>query len=178
VLAVAFSKGGEYFASAGTDEQVMVWKTNFDQVPDSNPMINDLAKSTTMMTNNDDDRQYDTHVKPKVSANGSQSQRDRESPLTVSTNEINNPNFDLFTGNSDITNGRKPFAAKVLSHGSNENVPFHSNGTQNSTNGAVPVNIANTLQHIVQQLDILTQVCPCCFLSHDYSEVFPIVFIF
>ena len=32
-LSVSFSKSGEYFASAGTDEQVMVWKTNFDQIP-------------------------------------------------------------------------------------------------------------------------------------------------
>lgn len=32
-MAVAFSKGGDYFASAGNDEQVMVWKTNFDQIP-------------------------------------------------------------------------------------------------------------------------------------------------
>jgi hypothetical protein len=30
-LAVAFSKGGDYFASAGQDDQVMVWKTNFDK---------------------------------------------------------------------------------------------------------------------------------------------------
>lgn len=33
MLSVAFSKGGDYFASAGNDEQVMVWKTNFDQIP-------------------------------------------------------------------------------------------------------------------------------------------------
>lgn len=32
-MSVAFSKGGDYFASAGVDEQVMVWKTNFDQIP-------------------------------------------------------------------------------------------------------------------------------------------------
>lgn len=30
-LGVAFSPAGDYFASAGADEQVMVWKTNFDR---------------------------------------------------------------------------------------------------------------------------------------------------
>nr|KAF6475705.1 POC1 centriolar protein A [Rousettus aegyptiacus] len=29
---VAFSRTGEYFASGGSDEQVMVWKSNFDTV--------------------------------------------------------------------------------------------------------------------------------------------------
>jgi centriolar protein POC1 len=29
-LAAAFSPAGDYFSSAGADEQVMVWKTNFD----------------------------------------------------------------------------------------------------------------------------------------------------
>ena len=29
-LGVAFSPGGDHFASAGADEQVMVWRTNFD----------------------------------------------------------------------------------------------------------------------------------------------------
>jgi centriolar protein POC1 len=30
-MGVAFSPAGDYFASAGADEQVMVWKTNFDR---------------------------------------------------------------------------------------------------------------------------------------------------
>lgn len=30
-LGVAFSPAGDYFASAGADEQVMVWRTNFDR---------------------------------------------------------------------------------------------------------------------------------------------------
>ncbi|XP_076447302.1 uncharacterized protein LOC143284496 isoform X1 [Babylonia areolata] len=35
VTAATFSKNGEFFASGGADEQVLVWKTNFDQLSPS-----------------------------------------------------------------------------------------------------------------------------------------------
>eukprot|EP00064_Thunnus_orientalis_P001884 superscaffoldBa00000129_g1888 len=35
VTCVAFSRTGEYFASGGSDEQVMVWKSNFDECGDT-----------------------------------------------------------------------------------------------------------------------------------------------
>jgi len=31
-MGVAFSPSGEFFASVGADEQVLVWKTNFDSI--------------------------------------------------------------------------------------------------------------------------------------------------
>ncbi|CAJ0963250.1 unnamed protein product [Ranitomeya imitator] len=56
VLSVAFSRDGDQFASGGTDAQVLVWKTNFDQfankemnkvqekrlIPDAPPHLNDI----------------------------------------------------------------------------------------------------------------------------------------
>ena len=47
-MAVAFSKAGDYFASAGVDEQVMVWKTNFDQIPYQDLIESRQQKNTNM----------------------------------------------------------------------------------------------------------------------------------
>ena len=75
-LSVAFSKGGEYFASAGTDEQVMVWKTNFDQIPYQDMLESRQQKSSTILgstsTNSSKvdaktDDQFDIHARPKTS---------------------------------------------------------------------------------------------------------------
>ncbi|CAF0724847.1 unnamed protein product [Didymodactylos carnosus] len=39
-MAVAFSKQGDYFASGGQDQQVLVWKTNFDSNSPLDPIAN------------------------------------------------------------------------------------------------------------------------------------------
>ena len=73
-LSVAFSKGGDYFASAGTDEQVMVWKTNFDQIPYQDMLESRQQKSTTILgssgANKNDAKnedQFNIHARPKTS---------------------------------------------------------------------------------------------------------------
>ncbi|XP_022104987.1 POC1 centriolar protein homolog A-like isoform X1 [Acanthaster planci] len=43
--AVAFSRTGEHFASGGADEQVMVWKTNFDQIDYNEVLQSHRARS-------------------------------------------------------------------------------------------------------------------------------------
>ena len=57
-MSVSYSKGGDYFASAGTDEQVMVWKTNFDQIPYQDILESRQQKMTLLgsTTNNKTDK--------------------------------------------------------------------------------------------------------------------------
>ena len=49
---VAFSPSGEFFASVGADEQVLVWKTNFDTVDytEGNETMNALKCVTLAAT--------------------------------------------------------------------------------------------------------------------------------
>ena len=42
--AVAFSRNGEYFGSGGSDEQVLVWKTNFDKIEYNEVLQNHKAR--------------------------------------------------------------------------------------------------------------------------------------
>jgi hypothetical protein len=223
-LAVAFNKTGDLFASAGVDEQVMVWKTNFDQIPyqdlmesrqkntnqnadaigagnSLNPQgSNNNAKKSTAYTNGKANNSNVVHARQMAS-------RD-VSPLTIPLNE------------SIVDDSRRsldPTAAAIASVTSNgvaarsnmnqvkanaRKLPCTTEGSENSSGNSsgfssisgsilkkltndqtssedsrnsLP-NISNTLEHIVQQLDILTQVLYFfrlfeCFLSCGVSIV-------
>ncbi|MED6246349.1 hypothetical protein ATANTOWER_016407, partial [Ataeniobius toweri] len=45
VTCVAFSKTGDYFSSGGSDEQVLVWKSNFDECSESSNGVKSHHKS-------------------------------------------------------------------------------------------------------------------------------------
>jgi WD40 repeat protein len=181
-LSVSYSKGGDYFASAGTDEQVMVWKTNFDQIPYQDILESRQQKTTLLgsTTNNKTgnhgksnntlkDEQFEIHARPSTTANSNtvnRSERDT-SPLTIETNdEIND--LDYVTSPkknvNDVHQNRanvKKLAFNLNTNQSAGNTPNISVAANNNNNN-IPANIANTLQHIVQQLDILTQVHLFC----------------
>jgi len=236
---VAFSKGGEFFASAGHDEQVMVWKTNFDQIPyqeflesrqqkttpssgsasaNQAPLQQQKSSSSTSNGNgnaNVNNNNNVIHARPNTAVNSlaSSSQARDQSPITIPLNESliyqndesNNSNEFLQsldpTGvalvsatqaqkniNTNIHQNR-PNSKKLsyVGNGSNgSNGSNNSNGNlsnssdktgstinsstgsilkkltnssnENETNANIPHNLTNTLEHIVQQLDILTQV--------------------
>ncbi|XP_021096897.1 POC1 centriolar protein homolog A isoform X2 [Heterocephalus glaber] len=101
-ITVAFSRTGEYFASGGSDEQVMVWKSNFDVV--------DYGEVIEM---------------PRP-------------PATLATSAGNLPEMDL---------PMPPGRGKSL-----ESVP-----SQPQEPISMPQTLTKTLEHIVGQLDVLTQ---------------------
>nr|XP_035131603.1 POC1 centriolar protein homolog A isoform X3 [Callithrix jacchus] len=100
---VAFSRTGEYFASGGSDEQVMVWKSNFDVVDHGEVM--------------------------KVP----------RPPATLASSAGNLPEVDF-----PVPSGRGRSVESVQS--------------QPQEPVSMPQTLTSTLEHIVGQLDILTQL--------------------
>ena len=209
-LAVAFSKGGDYFASAGADEQVMVWRTNFDQIPyqellesrqqkainTKEPASTSSANSLNMISNNPQNFSGNSNIDSNLNINNviharantaanTMSQRDI-SPLTIPLNESIAKNDDeeqnqqthqlqqriidptaaaIATATSVLkaTNlhQNRPNAKKLAYTNENGNTGTGSilkKLTNESDNRNSMPFISNTLEHIVQQLDILTQV--------------------
>jgi len=210
-LAVAFNKTGDLFASAGVDEQVMVWKTNFDQIPYQD-LMESRQKNTNQNTdpvgsgnplnsqvNNNNPRKTTAYSNTNMNAKGNNSNvvharqmtsRD-VSPLTIPLNESivddnrrgSDPTAAAIasaTSNGAVrnkgnmnqvkANSRKLACTTESSDNSSGNSSGFSSisgsilkkltsdqtGSEDSRN-SLP-NISNTLEHIVQQLDILTQV--------------------
>ncbi|KAK2184924.1 hypothetical protein NP493_249g11102 [Ridgeia piscesae] len=185
VTAVGFSQTGEYFASGGADEQVMVWKTNFDlldyadilqshksrdrsEVPaptvrDIPPRVETLPPSHRCHTNAQVDgrpelRHYND-VMPGVTNIG---------PAIFSQSMVNNmvdevglnlpdqqPNFQ-----GQRSSARHPQeAGRGVRTGASNG--FHHTQpkvyTQPLEEKSIPAELEKTLEHIVGQLDILTQ---------------------
>ena len=187
-MAVSFSKGGEYFASAGNDEQVMVWKTNFDKIPYQELLESRQQRATTSaqqprasVPNLNGNNNNEIHARLSMgggsSSGGLMSQRDA-SPLTIPLNESvvqsgeeENPTAAAIASataakNTNLTSAFQVRAgAKKLAVTNSERVSSSSTGSilkkltnePNENRNSLP-NISNTLEHIVQQLDILTQV--------------------
>ncbi|KAL6764567.1 centriole proteome protein [Haematococcus lacustris] len=120
-LGGAFSPAGDYFASAGADEQVMVWKTNFD-------------------------RCLEDCVMPGISRAG-------QSPLGGSSQALMPPGSRApaaASSRSSFNHSPLPQQQQQLAEGQVR--PASAN-----TAGGLPDSLAATLQHIVGQLDVLTQ---------------------
>lgn len=193
-MAVNFSKGGENFASAGNDEQVMVWKTNFDKIPYQELVESRQQRATSANSQsrasmpNPNAHPNNSEIHAKLNNNGGGvvlSHRDA-SPLTIPLNESvannvededtpipNNPTAAAIASATAAKNGHstnsfqvRPGMKKLAITNSAPERP-NSSGTgsilkkltnePNENRKSLP-NISNTLEHIVQQLDILTQV--------------------
>ena len=147
----------------------MVWKTNFDQIPYQEILESRQQKSTSILGANNNnnkhsaskggskDDQFEIHA---AKSNTNRNERDT-SPLTIQTNDEIVHDLDHVTspqkGNlhqSRIANKKLAVNTNIISNSANGSLK--PNNVDN--NNAIPNNIASTLQHMVQQLDILTQV--------------------
>lgn len=164
----------------------MVWKTNFDQIPYQEFLesrhqktLTGAHKSTELQQQQQQQpqkhqKQSDIHARLS-SANNTAAKNEREnSPLTIPTNESVNE-LDLITSlNNSVSHDVhqvKPNNKKLAFNANgNTNQPVvsapssNSNSVLSNANNNVPPNIAATLTQLVQQMDILTQVCYCCIL--------------
>ncbi|KAK0149347.1 POC1 centriolar A [Merluccius polli] len=142
---VAFSRTGEYFASGGSDDQVMVWKSNFDcttcadvrfQRHTAPGLLGASATSTT-------------HVPYHSRASEPRSQ-------TCSGTEVSNA-ADWHTVSHAHTPGDGGHSKTLRSQSvSAPSTQQHPPQAQASEGGVSPA-LTSTLEHIVSQLDILTQ---------------------
>lgn len=131
VQAVTFSKGGDFFASGGQDDQVMVWKTNFDRLsptgyPDSNEIVTSFEIETmrqNMLSGGGASNigSQKAKMSSRPSSATTNHQRD-ESPLTIPLNESVLPD-----GDEPIDNARlDPTAAALLKATSKTSSKFNN----------------------------------------------------
>ncbi|XP_075712925.1 POC1 centriolar protein homolog B isoform X3 [Rhinoderma darwinii] len=178
VLSVAFSRDGEQFASGGTDAQVLVWKTNFDifddkeickmqqkrLFPEAPPHLNDVYPRSS---------HFHRSSEPSIQIN----------PMfeVADTQASNPPIIDVrnLTSNEQVapimkqeTPLRRPYASMEELHSFSGN-PRKSASVPYNTSPPLPTaskrrghqekqpdaqsSLSSTLEHIVDQLSILTQ---------------------
>ncbi|KAK1900797.1 POC1 centriolar protein like A [Dissostichus eleginoides] len=185
VTCVAFSRTGEYFSSGGSDEQVMVWKSNFDCAegiddfrlqhkaapslqavgsstaqPPLTPSVHRSQFSVTSSSISLEEKIWiaviDTPVficsnfrasacDPSEHANGQDSHTKSGSQSRATRSQTFGP---LSSSSSSTRQTQTP------------GLPPHSPRVQalsQASDGGVPPGLASTLEHIIGQLDILTQ---------------------
>nr|XP_033809026.1 POC1 centriolar protein homolog B isoform X3 [Geotrypetes seraphini] len=176
VLAVAFSRGGERFASGGKDTQVLVWKTNFDafnsteiykkqlkrMYPDAPPHINDIyPRSSHLHT----PQMHSIEINPRLEVADTQT----SDPSVIDIGS--SPSFPQTTSHSwyDIPASQDERQRMDFQHfpASSQSPPLSPLRRQEEKNASLLVSVADheiippvlsdTLEHIVEQLDILTQ---------------------
>ncbi|XP_006633617.2 POC1 centriolar protein homolog B [Lepisosteus oculatus] len=168
ILAVAFSRGGDYFASGGTDSQVLVWKTNFDAFN-----YKDVLKHNRSRVNPDPPPHL-TNIYPRsphshtvspssIQVNPSVADTQTVDPHVVEIGQSLYPKM----GGSSHENGVP--ASRGWPGGRSFQPPHRSSGGQEEEgetcavtfpleeHTGFPSNFASTLEHIVEQLDVLTQ---------------------
>ena len=127
-----FSPTGEFFASGGADEQVLVWKTNFDKKAEKTSEKNASSKR-----------------RPNVAAAGEPKTKPK-SKTSSQPKAIANPlpekeaHQEKVVRAEDSSSHQVTEAVEVAQAGS-----MYSNEVQDA--------LANTLSHIVSQLDVLAQ---------------------
>ncbi|XP_078207192.1 POC1 centriolar protein homolog A isoform X7 [Callithrix jacchus] len=127
---VAFSRTGEYFASGGSDEQVMVWKSNFDVV-DHGEVMKVPRPPATLASSAGNLMEFHSYY-PGCSAMA-------RSRLTTTSASWVQPEVDF-----PVPSGRGRSVESVQS--------------QPQEPVSMPQTLTSTLEHIVGQLDILTQL--------------------
>nr|CBN80860.1 WD repeat-containing protein 51A [Dicentrarchus labrax] len=164
VTCVAFSRTGEYFASGGSDEQVMVWKSNFD--------LADCSDGVRM--------QHKTTSSLQTPPASSTAHPPCSSHPSVLRSQASGPS-EHFNGHDSHTAARTQTSSRSGSHSrathshtyrnpSTSSASTHQTQTQGlsqhspqvqtqsqALDGGVPPGLASTLEHIIGQLDILTQ---------------------
>ncbi|XP_067907970.1 POC1 centriolar protein homolog A-like isoform X4 [Heterodontus francisci] len=134
---VVFSSAGDFFASGGSDEQVMVWKTNFD-VADYGEMLKNQSRTMTV------DCTMKSSDGPWLPEHTSRSHA-REKLLETNFSD---------TGSTNL-NQQKSHSSNILASDAKPVLPLNKSHLQEG-NG-IPSALASTLEHIVGQLDVLTQ---------------------
>ncbi|KYO17404.1 POC1 centriolar protein-like protein B isoform A [Alligator mississippiensis] len=175
VLSVAFSKGGEKFASGGADSQVLLWNTNFDAFnrkevlkhhlrrthTDDPPHLLDIyprsphrhnVKSQSIEINPNFDVTDLQTLDPPVIDIGSSSSFSSPTRTAGSSNSISTFKDDVNSEDSQYPPASfSPTSSRRKLEDENESAVC---STDKQT-GISPA-VGNALEHIVEQLDVLT----------------------
>ncbi|GFO01916.1 poc1 centriolar protein a [Plakobranchus ocellatus] len=149
ITAASFSRDGNYFASGGSDEQVLVWKTNFDQMREGNSSSNNTKTK----------RKRDRTLGPHPTVEDIPPRQDRISPRpladanTVDARQEIRRLDDVTHGITNVipTNSEDDFDKSSTKP---ETSAFQSS---QSLGNQLPQQLTTFMQHVAGQLDILTQ---------------------
>uniref|UniRef100_A0A674HYA1 POC1 centriolar protein homolog B n=1 Tax=Terrapene triunguis TaxID=2587831 RepID=A0A674HYA1_9SAUR len=141
VLSVAFSKGGEKFASGGADAQVLLWKTNFDSFNYKEVLKQHIRRIHT------DDPPHLLDIYPR-----SPHPHDGQSQTTGSSNGVSLFKDDM---SSEDLRYRPALFSPASSRRRLEDEVEPAVCTVDKRIGISPA-LGNALEHIVEQLDVLT----------------------
>ncbi|XP_078075776.1 POC1 centriolar protein homolog B isoform X5 [Mustelus asterias] len=184
VIAVTFSRHGEYFSSGGSDSQVLVWKTNFDSIP-----YNEVLKSHSVRTN-PDPAPHITDIHPRIPhlhTSGPQTLQIDPRTYVVDMQSSDPPVLDIGIGffskpkSTTAELERASHSAGQVSSSLDPSCPVSTYGADPASgepitslledHTGIPPKLASTLGHIVQQLDVLTQVAQClALLPHSTRD--------
>ncbi|KAH8851157.1 POC1 centriolar protein like [Schistosoma japonicum] len=178
ITAAAFSTNGDHFASGGNDEQVFLWRTNFDKCTNEITTKNsDRSPHRIHTTSNPDgsvsrtksiqinSRSLCPHSGSQVPSNEADVKEDKSSSA-VDIHEI--PNGDAQNPTTSVMCHFPPTIHSYCGVISSSTLPLTSNVNSLQANSKttsdlesecqnVPPLLSTTLEHIVSQLDILTQ---------------------
>ncbi|NXJ79554.1 POC1B protein, partial [Trogon melanurus] len=161
VLYVAFSKGGEKFASGGADAQVFLWKTNFDAF-DYKEVLKHHVRRTHI-----DDPPHLLDIYPRSPHRHNEKIQSVEvNPAFDVTNmqtldppviEINSSSY-ISTSDDVSSEDLQCPPASVLATSSKRNSEHESESAVHNVDKQTCISptLSNALEHIVEQLDVLT----------------------
>ncbi|XP_077195115.1 POC1 centriolar protein homolog B isoform X2 [Paroedura picta] len=171
VLCVAFAKGGETFASGGMDTQVLLWKTNFDVFEyknvlkkhmrrihiDEPPHLLDIYPRSP---HRHDVKPHPVEINPSYDVTDMQTFDPTVIDISSSSQAKASPSLAHCSMSQDVINNEDslqppasptPAMSKRISQAENKYlVP-----AMDESVGISPV-LSNALEHIVEQLDVLT----------------------
>ncbi|NXW06881.1 POC1B protein, partial [Fregetta grallaria] len=161
VLTVAFSKGGEKFASGGADAQVLLWKTNFDSFD-----YKEVLKNHVRRTHIDDPPHLlDIYPRsPHLHDKKLQSVEVNPTFDVTNTQTLDPPVIEISSSSSfstpdDVNSEDLQYPpASVLATSSKRKSENESESAVHNVDKQTSISpsLGNALEHIVEQLDVLT----------------------
>ncbi|XP_062489831.1 POC1 centriolar protein homolog B isoform X7 [Pezoporus occidentalis] len=162
VLSVAFSKKGEKFASGGADAQVLLWKTNFDSW-DHKEVLKHHIRRTNL-----DDPPHLLDIYPRSPhLHGEKIQSVEVNPTFVSNTQALDPPVIEISSSSSFSTPDYVISEDAQNPSDSVLATSSKRKSENESESAVPnvgkqtgisPSLGNTLEHIVEQLDVLTLV--------------------
>ncbi|XP_068793059.1 POC1 centriolar protein homolog B isoform X7 [Struthio camelus] len=161
VLSVAFSKGGEKFASGGADAQVFLWKTNFDSFDYKEVLKQHIRRTHTddpphlldiypRSPHPHDEKCQSVEVNPSFDVPDTQT---HDPPIIeISSSSSFNTLDDISSEESQY-----PSASGLATSPKRKSENESESALRNvEKQRGISPSLANALEHIVEQLDVLT----------------------
>ncbi|NXA50456.1 POC1B protein, partial [Nothocercus julius] len=161
VLSVAFSKGGEKFASGGADAQVFLWKTNFDSLDYKEVLKQHIRRMHT----DDPPHLLDIYPRsPHPHNEKFQSIEVNPSFDVADTQTLDPPIVEIsssssFSTQDDVSSeySQYPPASGLATSLKRKSETESESAMRNvEKQSSISATLGNALEHIVEQLDVLT----------------------